>query len=147
MLGAEVFNTAFKDPTGSSNTADRIDLTFRYAEFVADRTIGLVDRIIATSTREAVVVIFSDHGTDIGFDAADPLDSDLNERSSVVLAVRSPRHAPLLPPGTTPIGVLPRILNAYLGTALPLRSDTLWGWPRDGSLLDAVPIDLEALRR
>ena len=84
VLGAEVFNTAFKDPTGSSNTADRIDLTFRYAEFVADRTVQLVDRITATSARDAVVVIFSDHGTDIGFNAADPLASDLNERSSVV---------------------------------------------------------------
>jgi hypothetical protein len=114
---------------------------------VADRTVQLVDRIMATSAREAVVVIFSDHGTDIGFNAADPLASDLNERSSVFLAVRSPGRPGLLPPGTTPIGVLPRILNAYLGTALPIRPDTLWGWPRNGSLLDAVPIDLEALRR
>ncbi len=147
VLGAEVFNTAFKDPTGSANTADRIDLTFRYTEFVADRTIQLVDRIIATSTRDAVVVIFSDHGTDIGFNAADPLESDLNERSSVFLAVRSPGRPRLLPRDTTPIGVLPRILNSYLGTALPIRSDTLWGWPRGGSLLNAVPVDLKAMRR
>jgi hypothetical protein len=147
VVGAEVFNTTFKDPAGIGKTADRIDLTFGYAEFVAHRTIGLVDRIIATSSRDAVVVILSDHGTDLGFNAADPLASDLNERSSIFLAVRSPGRPGLLPPGTTPIGVLPRILNAYLGTALPLRADTLWGWPRNGSLLDAVPIDLKALQR
>ena len=145
--GAEVFNTAFRDPVGTPSTAERIDLTFRYTEFVANRTLQLVDRMVATSAREAVVVIFSDHGTDIGFNAADPLASDLNERSSVFLAVRSPGRPGLLPPGTTPIGVLPRILNTYLGTALPIRSDTLWGWPRNGSLLDAVPVDLKALRR
>jgi hypothetical protein len=147
VLGAEVFNTAFKDPAGAASSAERIALTFGYAEFVADRTIQLVDRITASSGRDAVVVVFSDHGTDIGFNAADPLESDLNERSSVFLAIRSPGRPGLLPPGTTPIGVLPRILNAYLGTALPFRPDTLWGWPRNGSLLDAVPIDLEALRR
>ncbi len=147
VVGAEVFNTAFKDPAGTGRSADRTDLTFGYTEFTADRTVALVDRIIATSTRDAVVVIFSDHGTDLGFDAANPLDSDLNERSSVVLAIRSPGQTHILPAGTTLIGVLPRILNAYLETALPLRSDTLWGWPRNGSLLDAVPIDLKALQR
>jgi len=141
VLGAEVFHTAFKDPAGSQGATDRLEATFSYARFVADRTIELVDRIIASSKRQAVVVLFSDHGTDIGFNAADPLDSDLNERSSVVLAIRSPGRSDLLPPGTTPIGVLPRVLNAYLGTSLPLRPDTLWGWPRDGSLLDAIPID------
>ena len=147
VVGAEVFNTAFKDPAGTGRSAERMDLTFGYAAFTADRTVALVDRIVASSTREAVVVIFSDHGTDLGFDAADPLDSDLNERSSVVLAIRSPGRTHLLPAGTTPIGVLPRVLNAYLGTTLPVRADTLWGWPRNGSLLDAVPIDLEALQR
>lgn len=144
--GAEVFNTAFKDPAGASNPTERIDATFSYAYFVADRTITLVDKIIASSKREAVVVVFSDHGTDIRFNAADPLASDLNERSSVVLAIRSPGRNGLLPSGTTPIGVLPRVLNAYLGTSLPLRADTLWGWPRDGSLLEPIPIDRASLR-
>jgi hypothetical protein len=147
VVGAEVFNTAFKDPVGSANASDRLAATFSYAEFVANQTIELVDRIVASTKREAVVVVFSDHGTDIHFNAADPLNSDLNERSSVALAIRSPGRTDLLPPGTTLIGVLPRILNAYLGTSLTIRSDTLWGWPRDGSLLDAVPLDLKALRR
>ena len=146
IVGAEAFNTAFKDPAGSAGATDRINATFSYAAFVADRTIELVDRIMATSKREAVVVVFSDHGTDIRFNAADPLASDLNERSSVVLAIRSPGRTGLLPAGTTPIGVLPRVLNAYLGTSLPLRADTLWGWPRDGSLLDTIPISRKALR-
>jgi hypothetical protein len=146
VIGAEVFNTAFKDPAGSAGATDRIEATFAYTAFVADRTIELVDRIIASSKREAVVVAFSDHGTDIRFNAADPLASDLNERSSVVLAIRSPGRSGLLPPGTTLIGILPRVLNAYLGTSLPLRADTLWAWSRNGSLLDVVPIDRASLR-
>ena len=146
IVGAEVFRTAFQDPAGSIGATDRLEATFSYARFVADRTIELVDRIIASSNREAVVVVFSDHGTDIRFNAADPLDSDLNERSSVVVAIRTPGQSGLLPAGTSPIGVLPRVLNAYLGTSLPLRSDTLWAWPRDGSLLDAIPIDRASLR-
>jgi hypothetical protein len=131
-------------PRARETTADRsarISETFDYAEFVAHRTEQMLDRMLASAKRESVIFIFSDHGTDIDFDASDPLASDLDERTSIILAVRTPGHRDLLPPGTTPIGVLPRILNAYLGTSLPIRSDTIWGWPRNGSLLDAVPID------
>ena len=131
----------------ASERDDRIRDTFDYAEFVAHRTEQMLDEVLASATRESVIFIFSDHGTDIDFDASDPLASDLDERTSIILAVRTPGHPDLLPAGTTPIGVLPRILNAYLGTSLPIRSDTIWGWPRNGSLLDAVPIDPETIAR
>lgn len=141
ITNAPALQTQPRAGEASGEQADRIRQTFDYAEFVAHRTEQMLDRMLASAKRESVVFIFSDHGTDIGFDASNPLASDLDERTSVILAVRTPGHPDLLPPGTTPIGVLPRILNAYLGTSLPIRSDTIWGWPRNGSLLDAVPID------
>ena len=147
MANARGLQTIVRD---RSNTDERTALmtdTFEYAEWVANRTDLMLDRMLASAKRESVIVIFSDHGTDIDFDASNPLGSDVNERTSIILAVRTPGHPDLLPPGTTPIGVLPRILNAYLGTSLPIRSDTIWGWPRNGSLLDAVPIDPSSFDR
>jgi hypothetical protein len=148
ILDAPVLQTVDRPSDPARRTA-RIQDTFDYAQFAADRTNVLLDQMLAAPQRDSVVVVFSDHGTDVGFDAFNPMGSDLNERTSVVLvlAVRSPGHPGLLPAGTTPIGVLPRILNTYLGTSLPIRSDTSWAWPRDGSLLAAVPIDMGSLHR
>jgi hypothetical protein len=147
MTNAQALQTTVVDRSNPGIRRALIADTFDYARFVAARTEQMLDRMLATANPESVIVVFSDHGTDVGFDASNPLASDLNERTSVVLAVRSPGHPGLLPAGTTPIGVLPRILNAYLGTSLPIRSDTSWAWPRDGSLLEAVPIDMGSLHR
>lgn len=49
-----------------------------------------------------------------------------------------PARRPLPPDRWWPI--------AWYPIALPVAY-TLWGWPRNGSLLDAVPIDLKALQR
>jgi hypothetical protein len=147
ILDAPVLQAVDRNPSDTASRATRIQDTFDYAQFAANRTNDLLDRMLAAPQRESVMVVFSDHGTDVGFDASNPLASDLNERTSITLAVRSPGHPGLLPVGTTPIGILPRILNTYLGTSLPIRSDTSWAWPRDGSLLEAVPIDMKSLGR
>jgi hypothetical protein len=141
MTNSPVLGTAFADPTAAGGRAARIEETFDYAEFIWRRTIQLLDQMLASASRESVIVVFSDHGTETGFDSTNPLASDLNERSSIVLAVRSPGHPSLLPRGTTPIGILPRVLNTYLGTSLPIRSDTTWAWRAGGSVLDVVPVD------
>lgn len=126
--------------SGPDGRADRIRRTFDDVLFVNERTLSLVDRLIDRSP-EAVIIVMSDHGTDTGFNATNPLHSDLNERSSNLLAIRAPGRRGVFPPGTTPINVLPRVLNAYLGTTLPIQSDTTWAWPAGGSVLDAVPVD------
>lgn len=122
----------------------RIQRTFDYVEFVDRQALALVDRLIAGDP-EGVVIVMSDHGTDTLFDPTNPMASDLNERTSIILAIRAPSRPHLFPAGTTPINVLPRVLNAYLGTTLPIRSDSLWAWPAGGSILEALPIDPRAL--
>ena len=114
---------------------------FEYATFAGREAIEMVDAILADPRTDPVIVVLSDHGTDTGFDGRDPFGSDLNERSSNVLAVRTPDHPHLLPAKTTPINVLPRILNAYMHTDLPYHSDTTWAWDRGHSILDAVEVD------
>ena len=132
--------------SGPEGRADRIQRTFAYVEFVNEQTLSLVDQLVERDPA-GVIIIVSDHGSDTAFDARDPLGSDLDERSSNLLASRTPGRARLFPAGTTPINVLPRLLNAYLGTSLPVQQDTTWTWRPGGSILDAVPIDLKALQR
>jgi hypothetical protein len=142
---AAVLQTPPRDMSDLAARRSRITETFDYALFISTKTLELLDRMLASVQRESVILVFSDHGTETGFDPMNPPASDLNERTSIVLALRSPGHPNLLPPGTTPIGVLPRVLNTYVGTSLPIRADTTWGWPRNGSLLDAIPIDLRTV--
>jgi hypothetical protein len=132
--------------SGQIGRADRIQRTFGYVEFVNERTLSLVDQLVERDP-VGVIIILSDHGSDTAFDARDPLGSDLNERSSNVFASRTPGRSGLFPDGTTPINVFPRLLNAYLGTSLPIQQDTTWTWRPGSSILDAVPIDLKALQR
>jgi hypothetical protein len=123
------------ETSGGNRSPERLEATFEYTTFAGHEALEVVDTILANEGDDAVIVVFSDHGTGTGFD------SDLDERSSNILAVRTPGHPGLLPPGTTPINVMPRILNAYLDTDLPCLSDTSWSWEAGHSILDEVEVD------
>jgi hypothetical protein len=140
--GDSVLSDSFVEPTNRGRSQRRVEAEFDYAVWAGRRATEIVDAVLANQSADTVIVVLSDHGTDTGFDGRDPFASDLDERSSNFLAVRTPGHPGLLPPGTTPINVLPRILNAYLGTELPLHADTTWAWNAGGSVLDAVEVDL-----
>ena len=97
-----VLDDTFSDPSNLTRNPARVHATFDYARFAATRATELVDAILANVSRDTVVVVMSDHGTDTQFSVDNPFASDLNERSSNFLAVRTPGHPDLLPPGTTP---------------------------------------------
>jgi hypothetical protein len=75
-----------------------------------------VDELVA-SDPGGVVVLLSDHG----MSGEDELDRFRN-----LIIARTPGHPELLGDAPTPINVLPRVLNAYLGSDLPIRPDTLY---------------------
>jgi len=75
-----------------------------------------IDGLLAQDPN-SVVIVLSDHGTS----GEDPLDRFRN-----LILARTPEHPHLLGDAPTPINVLPRVLNAYLGTDLPLLPDTLY---------------------
>jgi hypothetical protein len=139
--GDSVLSDSFVEPANEGRSSIRVSATFSYATFAGREAIGIVDAILKDEREDPVIVVMSDHGTETGFSGRDPFGSDVNERSSNFLAVRTPGHPDLLPAGTTPINVLPRILNAYLGTNLPYHSDTTWAWDSGHSVLDAVEVD------
>ena len=109
------------------------------ATHVANLTLDAVDRILAGADTPPVIIVFSDHGPGTGFDPSKPLESDLVERSSNILAVYSPSHPGLFASPTTPVNILPRVFNAYFGMAVPEQPDTIFAW-RD-SRLDTVAVD------
>ena len=89
-----------------------------------DRVIGMLDTVVAENP-DAVVVLFSDHGSAAQFETQD-IDSDLDERFSNLFAARTPGHAGVFTESQTPVNVFPRLFNAYFGTDLPLQADATY---------------------
>jgi hypothetical protein len=75
-------------------------------------TLAAIDAIIQTSP-DAVVVVFSDHGTRADL-------SDYSEWFLTFFAARAPGHAELFPADARPIEIFPRIFSAYFGDDVPV---------------------------
>ncbi len=119
--------------------ADAIRLHLDQATYTASLTVAAVDGILAAADSPPVIIIFSDHGPGTAFDPSKPLESDIAERSSNILAVYSPGNPGLFASPTTPVNILPRVFNAYFGMTIPEQPDTTFAW-RD-SRLDTVAVD------
>lgn len=74
------------------------------------------EQIQTNSQRAPVIVFFSDHGS--RYDYADP-----DETLRSFLIASTPAHPNLFPDDTTPVNIIPRILNAYAGSGIPLASE------------------------
>jgi hypothetical protein len=120
---------------------ERRDRFFSYATYIGTEALAAVDDIVATSRRPLVIAIFSDHGPDIDFDSHDPFGSNLDERTSNLVAVAAPGRRDIIPDDTTPVNLVPYIFNSYLGTDLLLQPNTMWAWRTGSSILDFVEID------
>jgi hypothetical protein len=91
-----------------------------FLDWTNARTLEAVRTIQAKADRPPVIVIFSDHGF------RHRPDDRAETTTSLFLAV-TPEHDGLFPDDTTPINILPRLLNTYAGTGLPLaREDIYW---------------------
>ena len=112
---------------------------FEQVKAIGDMTVQGVDALLAASATPPVVVVYSDHGTDISFDANVPIGSDTNERSSSILATLTPGRPGLFREPTTPINIISTITNAYLGTSVQRQPDRTYAYK--GSVLNTVQID------
>jgi hypothetical protein len=81
-----------------------------------DLVVDAVRKIITTSERPPIVIVFSDHGLRHNPD-------DRAEMLRSLLLAYTPGHPGLVPDDATPINLLARILNAYQGAAIPLASE------------------------
>jgi len=100
--------------------------------YVNRRVLSLLAAVISADP-EAIVVVFSDHGSGIRefADIGGPSDVDL--RTANMLAVRSPGHAGIIDDRSTLVNVLPRILRAILGSGPADVPETIYGPPVDGN--------------
>jgi hypothetical protein len=126
-------------PPRTESDEDRRSRTFDQVAAIAQMTIDGVDAVRSAAAVEPVIVVFSDHGTDIGWDETHPLESDLGERSSSFLATSTPGHPQLFAEPTTPINIIGTLTNAYFGTTVARQADVTFAY--EGSLLNVVPID------
>ena len=121
----------FYNDSARERQVDRI-AAFRQAldqsAYTDDLVIEMVDAIRDASPSPPVIVIFSDHGTGTGFDHLHPLESDLVERTSNILAASTPGHPGLFAEPATPVNILPMLLRAYFDQAVPLNEDLVWAW-------------------
>ena len=133
-------SAAWDDAHGSEESTElHRARTFEQVRAIADLTIQGVDALRAASASDPVIVIFSDHGTDVGFDPNDTLSSDLGERTSTILAADAPGRPDLLAHPTTPVNIMGGLTNAYAGTTVARRPDVSYAYER--SVLNVVPID------
>ena len=80
------------------------------------RTLKAIDEILASSP-EAVVVVFSDHGSRYSSEPSD-------EWFHSFLAARTPAHPGVVERDPRPIAIFPAIFNAYFGTNYSVPTDS-----------------------
>lgn len=124
-----------------NNMGERERRFFAYATWVSSLTIATIDRIIAASPSPPIFAVFSDHGPDYDFDNEDPFSSDMDIRTSTFMAVLVPGQDDVLPDDATIVNLFPFVLNASLGTDLPIQPNTFWAWRTGSSILDFVEVD------
>ncbi len=127
----------FQEGVGSSDAHRR--RVFGNVEAVGHLAVAGIDALRAAADRPPVIVVFSDHGTDIGFEPDDPLSHDLDSRTSSFLATLTPAHPELFQAPTTPINIIGTLTNAYMGTNVPRQPDETFAY--DGSVLNVVPVE------
>jgi bisphosphoglycerate-independent phosphoglycerate mutase (AlkP superfamily) len=102
-------------------------------EFIDSQVTALVDAIVAAD-HEAVIVVFSDHGSGARWSETDPASADVDLRTANLLAVRSPGVSGIIDDRSTLANLLPRLLRAYTGTGPPDVPETVYAWAADPAL-------------
>ena len=109
----------------------------RQLSYVNDRIIQLVDRIIAGSGDDAVIMLQADEGpfpqryraNEWAFQWRDATDAELEEKFGILFAMRVPDadvEAAGFHDTITPVNAFRVIFNARFGTDLPMRPDRIW---------------------
>jgi hypothetical protein len=82
----------------------------------------VIDAIESLSQRpdDPVVIVMSDHGSELNLDWGNGLGSDMRERFGTLFAARTPGRPAILPDDVTPVQVFPYLLNAYLAEDIPI---------------------------
>jgi hypothetical protein len=115
--------------------ADRINGRFRnpaefargyrdQAEFITQRIEETIQRILARSPEPPIIILQSDHGSELNLDMTNVNNTDLKERMSILNAYYFPqRKYGALYPGISPVNSFRVVLNTFFGAHLKLLPD------------------------
>jgi hypothetical protein len=125
--------------------------------FITARIERTIEQILARSTAPPIIILQSDHGSELKLDMTDLNNTDVKERMSILNAFYFPdRKYEGLYPGISPVNSFRVVLNTYFGAHLPLLRDrsffSTWAEPyRFIDVTDAVrepdPVAISAKRR
>jgi hypothetical protein len=114
-------------PARALGARDRQGMHMTQAEYAATwagelayinrRTLRAVDALQATAV-PPVIVVMADHGY-----APEVRSDDVQSRLAILFAAFAPGAPGLLDDAPTPVNLLPRLLNRYLGTDFPQSTD------------------------
>ena len=103
-------------------------------EYINQQVVDVSRQIVETNDRPAVVVAFSDHGYR-------HKSSDRDEMFHSLILTRTPGQPGLFPDDSTPINILPRILNGYSGAEIELASEESYWIPLAGASDGFFPLE------
>ena len=109
---------------------DRTVEAVRAQTACTDRLLTAAVSDLVATLPDAVTILMSDHGPEEHLDWWDPAPEGLDERSAILFAARTPGQPGLFPEDVSLVNVVPTLLNAYLGTSLPLLPTEVWFGPR-----------------
>jgi hypothetical protein len=120
-LRIDVSNAFGLDQTGSGLSQQVRDAYAGQVAYVNGQVLPVVDALTSSSRRPTVVVLMSDHGARMDTPAGSNVMSP--EVDNNFFATLTPGHAGLFGDSPTPVNLFPHLLNAYLGTDLPIHPD------------------------
>ncbi len=102
--------------------------------FVTREIEKVIDRILAASPEPPIIIVQSDHGSELYLDREDVNHTDLTERMPILNAYYFPgRRYENLYQGISPVNSFRVVLNTFFGTSLDLLPDksyfSTWGEP------------------
>lgn len=100
--------------------------------YINGQIINSIERIMATSSTQPVIIIQGDHGPRSSYEPEILEGEKLVERMAILNAYLLPGIDPnMLYPGITPVNTFRLLFNAYLGTNYPLLEDRSYYSPND----------------
>lgn len=111
------------------------------AAYITARARQMIDRILAESPEPPIIIVQSDHGSELNLDMNSLENTDLPERMGILNAYYFPdgRYEGLSP-DITPVNSFRVVLNTFFGADLPLLPDRSYysTWPEPYRFIDVT---------
>jgi hypothetical protein len=94
------------------------------AAYITGRIQETIDRILAQSPEPPIIIVQSDHGSELNLDTENVRNTDLHERMSILNAFYFPDHGYQgLYQDISPVNSFRVVLNTFFGAKLPMLPD------------------------